>query len=97
MTWLKYSECFGKQMYLYWLLRFILWNQCPDEVPLLTALILSGSILGKKRSLLYYIGWSGDEDIIERPLGDLDGFVEHLERIQDCRKDICSKRRWMPD
>ena len=47
--------------------------------------------LGKKE--VYYIISAGlGEDIIERPLGDLDGLVEHLERIQDCRKDICSKR-----
>ncbi|URW87963.1 hypothetical protein M5E86_15420 [Blautia wexlerae] len=29
MTWLKYSECFGKQMYLYWLLRFIFMESVP--------------------------------------------------------------------
>ena len=32
------------------------------------------------------------EDIIERSLGDLNGFVEHLEEYKISRKDICSKR-----
>ena len=47
--------------------------------------------LGKKE--VYYIISAGlGEDIIERPLGDLDGFVEHLEEYKIARKDICSKR-----
>ena len=37
--------------------------------------------LGKKE--VYYIISAGlGEDIIERPLGDLDGFVEHLEEYK---------------
>ena len=44
--------------------------------------------LGKKE--VYYIISAGlGEDIIERPLGDLDGFVEHLEEYKIAG--------WMPD
>ena len=34
----------------------------------------------KKFTILYRLVWG--EDIIERPLGDLDGFVEHLEEYK---------------
>ena len=54
-----------------------LWNQCPDEDLYWPHL----SYLGKKE--VYYIISAGlGEDIIERPLGDLDGFVEHLEEYK---------------
>ena len=46
--------------------------------------------LGKKE--VYYIISAGlGEDIIERSLGDLNGFVEHLEEYKISGK-ICSKR-----
>ena len=46
--------------------------------------------LGKKE--VYYIISAGlGEDIIERSLGDLNGFERASGRIQDCRKDICNK------
>ena len=75
-------------MYLYWLLRFIFMESVPRWRPLLTALILSGSILVKTTNAVwqlqvYYIISAGlGEDIIERSLGDLDGFVEHLEEYK---------------
>ena len=51
-----------------------LWNQFPDEN-------IYWPHLGKKE--VYYIISAGlGEDIIERPLGDLDGFVEHLEEYK---------------
>ena len=44
-------------------------------------LMLIWQHLGKKE--VYYIISAGlGEDIIERPLGDLDGFVEHLEEYK---------------
>ena len=82
MTWLKYSECFGKQMYLYWLLRFIFMESVPRLKNLhLTALILSGSILVKKKfTILYRLVWARTS--LKDRLVIWMVFVEHLEEYK---------------
>ena len=67
-----------------------LWNQCQMKT-FIDRTYPIWQHLGKKRSLLYYIGWSGRGHHWKTAWWS-GWFCRTSGRIQDCRKDICSKR-----